>query len=88
MIVFSPWGAAPILSRVGGYLAKIGVSLLLLVATLLVRRRKRFEKYWQILYALFISLEDERSLLDVVLRRHVTQYLVCRPATQSAESAD
>jgi membrane protease YdiL (CAAX protease family) len=54
MIVFSPWGAGSVLSKIDDYLAKIGVSLLLLAAALLVRRSKRFEKYWQILFALFI----------------------------------
>ena len=54
MIVFSPWGAGSVLSKIDDYLAKIGVSLLLLASALLVRRSKRFEKYWQILFALFI----------------------------------
>ena len=54
MIVFNPWGRGPLLSRVADYLAKIGVSVLLLAAALLVRRSKRFEKYWQILFAFFI----------------------------------
>ncbi len=54
MIVFSPWGTGSVLSRTNDYLAKIGVSLLLLISALLVRRKKRFEKYWQILFALFI----------------------------------
>ena len=54
MIVFNPWGSGPLLhNRVEDYLAKIGTSVILLVAALLVRRSKRFEKYWQILFALF-----------------------------------
>jgi len=54
MIVFNPWGSGPLLhNRVEDYLAKISTSIVLLVAALLVRRSKRFEKYWQILYALF-----------------------------------
>ena len=54
MIVFSPWGTKSVLDKMDDYLAKIGVSLLLLVAAALVRRSKRFEKYWQIIFALFI----------------------------------
>lgn len=54
MIVFSPWGTKSVLDKMYDYLAKIGVSLLLLVAAALVRRSKRFEKYWQIIFALFI----------------------------------
>ena len=54
MIVFNPWGSGPLLhNRIEDYLAKISTSLVLLVAALLVRRSKRFEKYWQILFALF-----------------------------------
>lgn len=54
MIVFTPWGAKPVLDRVDDFLAKIGVSLLLLAAALLMRRSRRAEKYWQIVFALFI----------------------------------
>ncbi|MBU0494242.1 MAG: CPBP family intramembrane metalloprotease [Chloroflexi bacterium] len=53
MIVFSPWGQ-PLLGRVADYLGRIGLIILLLAATLLVRRSKRFEKYWQILFAFFV----------------------------------
>ena len=54
MILFSPWGPTSILDRKVDYLAKIGVSLLLLVMAVLARRSERFEKYWQILFGLFI----------------------------------
>jgi len=54
MIVFSPWGAGSVLTGTYDYLAKIGVSLLLLAAALRMRRSTRLEKYWQILFALFI----------------------------------
>jgi membrane protease YdiL (CAAX protease family) len=52
MIVFSPW--RPFLGRVADYLGRIGLIVLLLVAVLLVRRSKRFEKYWQVLLGLLI----------------------------------
>lgn len=54
MIVFSPWTTKSVLDNMDEYLAKIGASLLLLAAALLVRRSRRFEKYWKILFALFI----------------------------------
>lgn len=54
MLVFNPWGKGPILNRVDDYLAKIGVSIFLLVVALLARNSKRFEKYWQLLFAFFI----------------------------------
>ena len=52
MIVFSPW--RPLLGRVADYLGRIGLIVLLLVAVLLVRRSRRFEKYWQVLLGLLI----------------------------------
>jgi membrane protease YdiL (CAAX protease family) len=52
MIVFSPW--RPLLGRVADYLGRIGLIILLLVSVLLVRRSKRFEKYWQVLLGLLI----------------------------------
>jgi hypothetical protein len=52
MIVFSPW--RPLLGRLADYLGRIGLIVLLLVAVLLVRRSRRFEKYWQILLGLLI----------------------------------
>ena len=54
MIVFSPWVAKSVISKMDDYLAKIGVSLLLLAAAIMVRSSKPFEKYWQVLFALFI----------------------------------
>ncbi len=73
MIMFSPWGAGSILSWTDDYLAKMGVGLLLLASALLVRRRKRFEKYWQILYAMFIltvAISLER-IFGVYLIKHL-----------------
>ena len=52
MIVFSPW--RPLLSSVEDYLGRIGLIVLLLAAVLLVRKSKRFEKYWQTLLGLLI----------------------------------
>lgn len=54
IFVFSPWIPPSVLSRTDDYLAKIGVGLLLLTSALLVRKISRFEKYWKILFALFI----------------------------------
>jgi len=54
MIVFSPWGSKTVLPPVWDYLAKIAVSLLLLILALLARKRPRLERYWQIIFALFI----------------------------------
>lgn len=56
MIVFNPWGAGPILGRMDDYLAKIGMGFLLLAAALLSRKSKRLEKYWQVLFGLFIMI--------------------------------
>jgi uncharacterized protein len=55
LLVFSPWRATtPRLGFVDDYLAKIGVSVVLLVTALLSRRSERLNKYWQVLFALFI----------------------------------
>jgi len=53
MVVFGPWGQ-PLLSRVADYLGRIGLIVVLLAATTLARRSKRFERYWQVLFAFFI----------------------------------
>jgi len=52
IIVFSP--LRPLLDRVADYLGRIGLILLLLIAMLLVRKSRRFEKYWQVLLGLLI----------------------------------
>lgn len=54
LIFFSPWVSSSVLNGTDDYLAKIGTGIILLTAALLARRSKRFEKYWQILFALFI----------------------------------
>jgi hypothetical protein len=54
LLLFSPWGAVPRLGRVDDYLVKIGIGVLLLTLALLARRSRLFEKYWQVLFALFI----------------------------------
>ncbi len=54
IIVLSPWANEPMLGQVNDYLAKIGVSALLLAATLLARRSTRFQHYWQLLFAAFV----------------------------------
>ena len=73
MIYFNPWGQGPLLGRSIDYLAKIGSSALLLIAALLVRRSKRFEKYWQLLFALFIM--DVVISLDLVFGIYGLDYL-------------
>ncbi len=52
-IVFKPWGKQFIPNQVDNYLWRIGLSILLLAAAELLRRSRRFEKYWQIAYAFF-----------------------------------
>jgi len=52
MIVFSPW--RPLLDRGNDYLGRIGLAVLLLVTALLVRKSRRYEKYWPIVFGLFI----------------------------------
>lgn len=54
MIVLTPWGSGSKLPKMDDYLARIGVSLLLLVGALLLRRSKGLNRYWQIVFALFI----------------------------------
>jgi membrane protease YdiL (CAAX protease family) len=52
MIVFSPW--KPQLGRVNDYLGRIGLIILLFVTVLLVRRNRRFKKYWQVFFGLLV----------------------------------
>ena len=73
MILFSPWGRGPRLGRIDDYLAKIGVCVVFLVAALLARRSERFEKYWRVLYALFIMIVVVS--LDLVFGKYVILYL-------------
>jgi membrane protease YdiL (CAAX protease family) len=73
MIFFNPWGRGPLLGGSDDYLAKIGSGTLLLIAALLVRRSKRFEKYWQLLFALFIM--DVVISLDLVFGIYGLDYL-------------
>jgi membrane protease YdiL (CAAX protease family) len=54
IVVFKPWGRQLIADPVDNYLWRLGVSGILLVLALLARRRKRFEKFWQLLLAMFI----------------------------------
>ena len=54
MVIFNPWGKGPKLGPIDDYLAKLGVSIFLLVVALLARKSKRFVKYWQVLFAFFI----------------------------------
>lgn len=54
MIVFKPWEKQFITDPVNNYLWRLGVSFILLVFALLARRSKRFGKFWQLLFAMFI----------------------------------
>lgn len=54
MIVFKPWGKQYITDPVNNYLWRLGISFFLLISALLVRRSKRFEKFWQLLFTMFI----------------------------------
>lgn len=54
IMVFKPWGKQYIADPVNNYLWRLGVSVILLVLALLARRSKRFEKFWQLLFAMFI----------------------------------
>jgi uncharacterized protein len=63
MIVFKPWGPLFLVARFGDhlgsvydYLGRVGVSALLLLVAVNLRRNKRLEKYWQIFFAFFILL--------------------------------
>jgi hypothetical protein len=81
MIVFNPWGDGPKLNRVDDYLAKIGVSIFLLVVALLARKSKRFEKYWQVLFAFFIL--TVAVSLEFVFGKYLIKYLGVTDSTPS-----
>jgi len=73
MVFFNPWGAGPRLDRVSDYIVKIGVSGLLLLLALLARKSNRFQKYWQVLFAMFIL--TVAVSLDLVFGKHLFDYL-------------
>lgn len=73
MIVFNPWGEGPKLGRVEDYLAKIGLSIFLLLGALLARKSERFDKYWQMLFAFFIL--TVAVSLDLIFGRYMITYL-------------
>jgi hypothetical protein len=79
MVIFNPWGKGPQLNRVDDYLAKIVVSILLLVVALLARKSKRFEKYWQVLFALFVL--TVAISLSFVFGKYLIKYLGVTDAT-------
>jgi membrane protease YdiL (CAAX protease family) len=63
MIVFKPWGRLFLVARFGDplgnvydYLGRVGLSALLLLVAVVLRRSKQLEKYWQIFFAFFILL--------------------------------
>lgn len=53
-VVFSPF--RPMLPTGRDYLGRIALGAVLLTAALLARKSPRFEKYWQVLFALFIMV--------------------------------
>jgi uncharacterized protein len=53
MIALKPWGKLFFADDMD-FLVRVGAIILLLVAAGLLRKSRRFEKYWQICYALFI----------------------------------
>ena len=53
MIVLKPWGKQYIDDPIANYLCRLGVSAILLVLALLARRISRFEKFWQLFFAMF-----------------------------------
>lgn len=52
--VFSPW--VPLLTGTKGLMGRIGLMVVLLSVALLARRSLRWNKYWQLLYGLFVLL--------------------------------
>ncbi len=50
--VFSPW--RPLLDRADDYIGRICLMMVLLIAVLLVRRSKRYNRYWQIVFGLLV----------------------------------
>lgn len=73
MVIFNPWGKGPRLNPVDDYLAKIGVSIFLLAVALLARKSNRFEKYWQVLFALFVL--TVAISLSFVFGQYLIKYL-------------
>lgn len=53
-VVFSPF--RPMLPTTSDYLGRIILGAILLAAALLARKNPRFEKYWQLFFALFIMV--------------------------------
>jgi uncharacterized protein len=70
-IVFSP--IRPLLGRGADYLGRIGLIVILLLATLLVRRSRRLEKYSQISLGLLIMAVTVS--LDLVFAIYLIEYL-------------
>lgn len=71
ILVFSP--LRPVLDPVPDFLGRIGLSVLLLVVALLLRRNSRFEKYWQVMFGLFILAVAVS--LDWILSIYLLDYL-------------
>jgi membrane protease YdiL (CAAX protease family) len=71
MVVFSPW--RPLLDRVNDYLGRLGLILLLLIVTWLVRRSRGHAKYWQVFFGLFVMAVAVS--LDRVISIYVVDYM-------------
>jgi membrane protease YdiL (CAAX protease family) len=72
MWFFNPW-RTPRLDRVDDYLAKIGIGVILLATALIVRKRKRLDKYWLIPFAFFIL--TVAVSLDFIFAQYLIKYL-------------
>jgi membrane protease YdiL (CAAX protease family) len=73
MYVFNPWGSGTVLPKVYDYITKIGVCIVLLAAAFLAKRSLRFQRYWQILFGLFILTLT--VTLDLVFGIYYIKYL-------------
>ena len=72
MTVFNPW-RIPRLDRVNDYLAKIGTGSILCVVALLMRKSKRLNKYWPLVFAFFILTVS--IALDFIFAQYLLKYL-------------
>ncbi|MBN1485434.1 MAG: CPBP family intramembrane metalloprotease, partial [Chloroflexia bacterium] len=82
IVVFNPWGSQWIVDRVDNYLWRAGLSLLLLVVSLLVRRSERCHKFGQVMFGLFILFAA--ISLDWVFGRFLLDSLHVSDATPAA----
>ena len=77
IIVFSPW--QPVLDRVNDYLGRIGLIIVLLIAVLLARRSKRYNKYWQIIFGLLVL--TVAVSLDWIINIYLIEFIGLKDTT-------